>query len=46
MPILPPPKGRGLLGINIKELKAWLYAHGYYVGNYKVADALRTLADE
>lgn len=31
---------------DIKELKAWLYAHGYYVGNYSVADALRTLADE
>lgn len=31
---------------DIKELKKWLSDHGYYVGNYSVADALRTLADE
>ena len=29
-----------------QDIKAWLYAHSYYVGNYSVADALRTLADE
>lgn len=31
---------------DIKELKAWLYAHGYYEGNYDVANTLRALADE
>ena len=30
---------------DIKELKAWLVEHGYYVGDSSVANSLRELAD-
>ena len=30
---------------DIKALMNWLCEHGYYVGNSKVAEALRKLAD-
>jgi hypothetical protein len=31
---------------HIKELREWLVAHGYYVGNSSVAESLRKLADD
>ena len=30
---------------DFKALCNWLVEHGYYVGNHKVAEALRELAD-
>ncbi len=30
---------------DIELLKLWLYDHGYFVGNSKVAKSLRELAD-
>lgn len=29
-----------------QDIKAWLYAYGYYMENYSIVDALRTFADE
>ncbi len=31
--------------IDYEALRNWLVEHGYYVGNHKVAEALRKLAD-
>lgn len=30
---------------DIEELKLWLVEHGYHIGNSKVAESLRELAD-
>ena len=30
---------------DFKALRKWLVAHGYYVGDHEVAEALRKLAD-